>query len=769
MRLAQDARVLIGRCLPYGDGTAFWPLREMLVRELGEGLEHELDAMLAPYPEHEWIAPAVTGLLGLDARTASLEESFLAVRRLFELMADDRPVVIAIEDAHWADNVLLDLVEHLADLVRDAPIFVVLLARPELYDVRPNWPGGRPNATTILLDRLPPDEAEHLASWLLEGVPVSNKARERATSLAEGNPLFLEQLLAFAGEEPAETSEADLPPTIQALLTARLDRLGPAERALVERAAVLGTEFDLTALTELAPPSLAPTLATHLAALVRKELIRPTRATSRRETFRFRHGLIGDAAYRSIAKAQRAELHERVAAWLGANRSRHDFYDEMSGYHLEQAYRCKVAVGADRVETLALARAAATRLESAANNALSRSDLDSAAVLLERASALPAEADPRHARLLADLAATLIEGGRLLDAQRVLDDARSSRAAVIDEWAELRLLVEHQWLELHRAVEGATDRVPDVVARAVPVFTRADDHHGLCRVWRLQAWAEWTKARASAAAAAWERAAEHAQRARIDHERASILTWVASSIWFGPMPVEDGIRRCEQIREDVKGNPSSEAELLRQIAGLHSLAGRFDTARELFAQSNAGFAELGLALNSVLSHAAAVAEMLAGNFSDAERRLRDGYEALAAMGENALRSTSAAFLSRAILEQGRSDEAERYTAASETLAEPEDLLTQMVWRGVRARILCERGRVADGEALARQAVALAERTDLVNFHADALLDLAHVLESAGQRAEALERTAEALRFYERKGNIVAAQRARAHLDALVLT
>jgi tetratricopeptide (TPR) repeat protein len=331
------------------------------------------------------------------------------------------------------------------------------------------------------------------------------------------------------------------------------------------------------------------------------------------------------------------------------------------------------------------------------------------------------------------------------------------------------LLVEHQWLELHRAVDGATDRVPDVVARAVPVFTRADDQHGLCRVWRLQAWAEWTKARAAAAAAAWERAAEHAQRARVEHERAAILTWVASSIWFGPMPVEDGIRRCEQIREQVKGNPASEAELLRQIASLHSLAGRFDDARDLFAQSNTAFAELGIALNSVLSHAEAVAEMLAGNFTDAERRLRDGYEALAAMGENALRSTSAAFLSRAILEQGRSDEAERYAAASETLAEPDDLLTQMIWRGVRARILCERGRVADAETLAREAVALAKRTDLINFHADALLDLAHVFERAGEAADALECSVGALALYEQKGNLVSAQRTRAHLDALAMT
>ncbi len=765
-RLAEDAQVLIGRCLPYGEGTAFWPLREMLVGALGEGVEHELDAMLAAHPEHAWIGPAVTGLLGLEARTASLEESFLAVRRLFELLADERPLAIAIEDAHWADNVLLDLVEHLADLVRDAPIFVLLLARPELYDVRPNWPGGRPNATTILLDRLPPAEADRLAAWLLDGVPLPDKARGRATSLAEGNPLFLEQLLAFAGEEPAETSDADLPPTIQALLAARLDRLGPAERALVERAAVLGTEFDLAALTELAPPSLAPTLATHVGALVRKELIRPTRASGPRETFRFRHGLIGDAAYRCIAKAQRAELHERVADWLGANRSRHDFYDEMSGYHLEQAYRCKVAVGAGRAETLALAAEASVRLESAARRALSRSDLASAAALLERASSLPADAESRHALLLADFAATLIESGRLLDAQRVLDDASGAAEEAGDEWAELRVLVEHQWLNIHRAVPGTSEHVREVVASALPVFERVDDQHGLCRARRLEASAEWTKARAAAAAAAWERAAVHAQAAGEEHERAAILMWVSSSMWFGPAPVELALTRCEQIREEVKGNPASEAEVLRHLGGLHALAGRFDAARVFFAASNAGFAELGIGINSVISHAVAVSEMLAGNNAGAERRLREGYDVLSTMGENALRSTTAAVLARAVLAQGRADEAKRYTEASEALGEPDDLLTQMVWRGVRARILADDGHAETAETLAREAVALAEDTDLVNFHADALADLAYVYESAGRIAEASAALDEALQLYEQKGNVVAASEVRGRVESL---
>jgi DNA-binding SARP family transcriptional activator len=768
IELGEQAHVLVGRCLPYGDGITFWPLREMLTQAVGNELEQAIERLMASEPEGAQLAGSAAGLLGMgDQSGGGLEDGFLAVRRLLERLATQQPLVLVFEDIHWAESTLLDLIEQLADLARSSPILLLCLARPELLEQRPGWAGGKTNATTILLEQLPESESGRLADWLLVGEGLSAEARAGALRLAEGNPLFLEQLLAFATEDGWTEDDPPLPPTIDALLAARLDRLGPAERALVERAALIGRDFELDALTELAPDTLRPTLPTHLTALVRKELIRDAPSSvPEGQAFRFRHILIRDAAYRGMAKGLRAELHEHYADWLASRYDEHEFSDEIVGYHLEQAYRFRVDLRATGAEADALAQRASERLEAAGTRALGRSDLPAAIGLLERAASLLPDPNPRRARLLADLAATLMDAGRLSDADRVLADAETAAAAAHDTWSQSRVLVERQFLDYHRAAAGAAEEAARIVTRVIPVFERAGDQHGLCRARSLEASSSWAQARTAAAAAAWEQASEHARLAGEEHERAVILCWVASSTWFGPVPVDAGIRRCDEIREDVKGHLASEAETLRPLAGLHGFAGRFDVARSLFAASNAAFDELGLRLNSVLSHPEAVVEILAGNFGVAELRLRSGYETLEAMGEKALRSTTAALLARAIYAQGRSAEAEQFTELSEELAEPSDLLTQIIWRGVRARLIAERGGFDDAESLAREAVTLAERTDLVNFHADALIDLAEVLTAVGRATEASVAVGEALRLYELKGNTVAAGDARARLDAL---
>ena len=307
------------------------------------------------------------------------------------------------------------------------------------------------------------------------------------------------------------------------------------------------------------------------------------------------------------------------------------------------------------------------------------------------------------------------------------------------------------------------------MTRVIPVLERVGDQHGLARAWGLKAVSEWVEARTAAAAAAWEQAAEHARLAGDDYERAEILGWVASALWFGPVPVSDAIRRCEEIRADVSGHLVSQAEVLRPLGALHGFAGRFDVARSFFETSSSIFEELGLGLNSVTSHHEAVVEMLAGNHAFAEQHLRAAYDALEAMGERSFRSTTAAFLAQAAFAQGRFEEAEWAANMSEELAQPDDLLTQILWRGVRAKLLAGRGRFDHAETLAREAVALAARTDLINFHADALVDLVAVLEIAENGAETSAILVEALRMYEQKGNTVGAGRVLARLDALSMT
>jgi tetratricopeptide (TPR) repeat protein len=294
------------------------------------------------------------------------------------------------------------------------------------------------------------------------------------------------------------------------------------------------------------------------------------------------------------------------------------------------------------------------------------------------------------------------------------------------------------------------------------VFERYDDDRGLCRARRLEAWLHWNEARAGAAAEAWERAADHARRAGDEDERSDILNWVASSIFFGPMPVAEGIRRCEEIRREVAGNLGAEGWTLRSLAGLYAMDGRFERARELLATSRAMFEELGETLSSAVTHIDASIELLAGNRVAAEESLRACYRALEEMGDKAFLSTTAAYLAQVIFVQGRSDEAERFTELSEELAASGDIATQAMWRSVRAKVFAGQGRADEAATLAREAVALAERTDFLNHRAEAWIDLAEILTHAGRADEGRSALSEGLALYELKGNVVAARNARTH-------
>ena len=668
--------------------------------------------------------------------------------------------MLVFDDIQWAEEALLDLIEHVAFVSSGAPILLVCMARPELLDRRPGWRG------LMRLEPLTPQEAEQMISARIGDRPPDAAMSQRIVAAADGNPLFVQELAAMLEESSDELIAT--PPTIQALLAARLDQLDPAERTVLEAAAVEGEVFHLDAVRALTPDE---PLTAQLTALVRKEFVQPYRpAFEGEDGFRFRHLLLRDATYDAIPKAARSGLHERYANWL---EQRGDRLDAFVGYHLEQAYRYRLDLRDTSAEADDLAQRASTRLEGAATVALGRSDLTAAIGLLERASSLPPVPAGRRARLLTELGSTLMDAGELDEAERVLAEAQVSAAAAADTCALARLLVERQFLEVHRANSGATDGVRAVIEQVIPILERAEDQHGLCRAWQLQATADWTHGHVSAAAEAWERAAEHAAKAGEEHQRAAILCWLASATWLGAMPVDDAVRRCEEIQDQVRGHPSSEAEILRRLGGLHGLAGRFDLARSLFAARNAAFEDLGIGLNYVFSTPEGVVELLAADFAAAELGFRTSYDAYEAMGERAHRSTTAGFLARAILAQGRYEEAEQFSNISEELAEPDDLATQILWRGVRARTLAVRGEIEDAERLAREAVALAERTDLVNFHGDALLDLAAVLDADGRPAEAAEAVADALRLYKGKGNVVSAataqerlRRTRRHMTAL---
>ncbi|HJQ73295.1 MAG TPA: AAA family ATPase, partial [Gaiellaceae bacterium] len=344
-----DATVVRGRCLPYGEGITYWPVVEV-AKQLPPAAELGL--------EREAVA-TIERLLGEDESAATGDEIPWAVRKLLEAAAQSTPLVAVFDDIHWGEPTFLDLLEHVADLSREAPILLLCIARPELLDKRQGWGGGKLNATTLLLEPLNSTETDELLERLLGDSALEPGLQERIRDAAEGNPLFLEEMVGLV--EDSADGEIAVPGTIQALLAARIDQLEPAERGVLERGSIEGRVFHRGAVQALAPDELQ--METRLNGLVRKELVRPDKAQLPGEdAYRFRHLLIRDAAYEALPKATRAELHERFATWLEEHGADLVELDEIVGYHLEQAARYRGELGQPADE---LAEAAAQRLATA--------------------------------------------------------------------------------------------------------------------------------------------------------------------------------------------------------------------------------------------------------------------------------------------------------------------------------------------------------------------------------------------------------------------
>ncbi len=365
-----DAQVLVGRCLPYGEGITFWPLVEIVKQ-----LPRPAAELVATDENSELIASRITAAVGAGEVGAAAEEISWAFRRLFEALARERPLIVALDDIHWAEPTLLDLLEYLVTFTSEVPILLLCLARPDLFDARPSWSNPRPNATLITLEALSTDDSTILVERLVRERELPEAARAKVVEAAEGNPLFVEQLLAMHAE--SGNGELLIPPTIQALLAARIDRLEPEERAVVERASVEGRMFHRGTVGELLPEPARRRVGTHLMTLVRKEFIRPDRALIPGDDgFRFAHILIRDAAYDSMPKQLRAELHERFAAWLEARlQAGAREYEEILGYHLEQAYGYLEELDSIDAPARELAERAAAKLAGAGRRALARGDM----------------------------------------------------------------------------------------------------------------------------------------------------------------------------------------------------------------------------------------------------------------------------------------------------------------------------------------------------------------------------------------------------------
>jgi len=740
------ARVVRGRCLSYGEGITYYPVVDVLRQLLG-GDPEAIAAELLP---DATAAAALRGLLGAQAQPSSPQESAWAFRKLLEALAQEQPLVVVFDDVHWGEPAFFDLVEHVADLSRDAPIVLLCVARPELLEKRPGWGGGMLNATTTLLEPLPADATEELISDLLYGDAIDDRLRGRIRDAAVGNPLFVEEMVAMVRE--GGNGEVSVPPTIHALLAARLDQLPAPERVVLERGAVEGKQFHRGAVIALAPED--PDADAQLTRLVRKDLIRPERPTlAGEDAYRFRHLLIRDAAYDALPKATRAELHERFAAWL-SERGELTESDEIVGYHLEQAHSYKRELGQDDWE---LGARAAERLADAGARALTREDVAAAANLLSRAASLFPEGDPRRAPVLYRLGDALVEGAEFARAQATL-----AEAAEVASDEPMRLLAEIERLYALGRSQRSDDTIAErshAAARAIPVFEAAGDHAALARAWRAVGDVDWHACRWEKRAATLERALAEAHRAGDARAVNALALEMSVALMFGPTPIGEVELRARTLSEGDSG-----AALLAFAA-----AGRgdLDEARRLAHERHAQLLERGQRLRAfpVLELIARI-EDYAGNRDRVVAVLRESCEGLEAAGEMSYLSTVSAEFARLLCEYGRLDEAHERAETGRRLARADDISTQCLWRMAEAMVHVGRGDTAGAEALARDAIALLAETDMVEYRGHAGRALARVLEAAGRRDEAATAMRESLSFYEQKGLVVPAERARAEVARL---
>jgi DNA-binding SARP family transcriptional activator/predicted ATPase len=757
-RLGGDVQVLTGRCLNYGEGITFWPLREV-VRQAGGGdesperikdlLADEADAAAVAEQLHRALRP------GSQGRTAAAE-IFWAARRFLETLAQHRPVLAVFEDLHWAEPTFLDLLESLVLQPGRSPIAVVCIGRPELLDQRPAWAVEADRSFCIQLAPLGEDPAAVLLDSLSAGQRIPPSTRARLIDAAGGNPLYLEQLAISLSEQGRSDIWPALPPTIQALLSARLQRLGPGASSVLVRAAIVGKDFEEREVWELLPVEARAPLSRNLQTLVAKGLVQrgpPGRGPW--EEYSFRHILILEAAYRSIPKSLRAELHHRYADWLETVPDPFPGRLEILGYHLEQSVRYRTELRPADPESGALSRRAAAHLETAGSAAHDRGDDVASVSRLDRAAALLPGDDPALGRLYTSLGTALIEAGQFEKAKATLDHAQRITAANGDDRQHAHARVEALLLGLELDPDAAAMDITRALPELRTEFDRSLDDLGICRTWQVEAALHWNHTRSGAAEYAWQRAAEYARRVNDRRQLADILAWLASAALWGPTPAKEGIQRCKDYLDEIGNHSFGKAVILHYLAGLHAMLDDFAAAHATLNSAKSLLDTLGAPITASTTQPAALIAMLAGDPVTAEKHLRLEYDFLYRMGERRYLATTAAKLARAIAAQGqdRYDEAIRLIATSREAAAGEDLHPQAISQGVLARILAERGRDREAEELVRSATTLAAQTDMLSEHADILLDLAHVLVALGRVSEAHATTARAVDLYQRKGNL----------------
>ena len=783
-RVRDDVTTVHGRCLSYGEGITFWPLADIVRTIAGITDDDNLEAARAKLDasiEDVEVAERVAAAVGLSDAPFSVNETYWAAARFFAQLACKKPLVAVIDDIHWAEQAFLDLLRSAMRSLQTVPVLFLCSSRPELLEAHSDWGNGE-REYDVVLKALTAEESASVIENILGSGEIDGRARARIIQAAEGNPLFVEQMVSMLVEDGIIERDASgawrlirdldslaMPGSINALITARLDRLTAGEQSVLQRAALIGQQFFRDAVEHLLSPETRPTIDQTLESLVFKGLIvRNQVSVAGLETFRFVHILIRDAAYAGMLKRARAELHEAFVDWVeGANPDRVREFEEIRGYHLEQSFLILGDLGPLNDHGVSLGLRASKHLAAAGKRAVARADMHAAANLLRRAAVLVPLTDPVGPRLHLDAAEALFEVGDFSSADESLVASIDGATACGDQTlATTASLVRRQFHFMTEA-EGQEDELIAEATRGIEILGAADDHSGLVRAWRLLYYVHGTVCRYAAAENAAEQTMEHARIAGDTVMEKRFLYGLVICAVYGPTTVPDLIARCEQVLDRAGDDRKTRALTVSALARAEAMRGDFSRVRELYTSSRATLEDLGWNLHAALiSHNSGPIEMMAGDLETAEAELRRDYEALEKMGERNYRSTTAGWLAEVLYRSGRDEEALTFTDACEEIAAPDDVTSQFLWRTVRAKLLARKGMAEAAESLGREACRIIERSDDIDSQGQALMDLSGVLELAGKRADAIAAIQHALTLFTGKGDVVATREARARLSAL---
>jgi tetratricopeptide (TPR) repeat protein len=756
--------VLTGHCPAYGEGITYWPLREIVLRALNATGARSLDELAATLGIPPSVAHRVAGSAGREEGEAGEagEETAWAFQQLIVALARIRPpIIVVVDDVHWAEHALVGLLLDVAARLRNVPLLLVLVTRPDPFEDRTTWARRIGRAAVLRLAPLSATASRALLA-AISGGRLDTDEERRIADTAGGNPLFLEQLVACVGERGSTDA---LPPALHALLAARLDRLDTVERSTLALGAVAGDAFETASVHALATDITRAEVEQACDRLVEHHLL--VKETGEAGVaLRFRHALIRDTAYASLAKSARARLHERYASWLVELGSSLAEADARIGFHLETA--CRYAREVEGQVATELVARAGRRLAAAAHAAHGRGDLPGEIGFLDRAVALLGSGQEEGVELLPALVSALFEAGSFDRAEEVADLAVSRSAWLGLPSVRARAAVERE--RIHLACHPETFRVETAVVvaeQAAQTLRGLGDELGLARAAYLMSDLSWLQGDVVSSYAHGQRMFTHARRAGSGFDAATALSYIGWDLVEGPWPVPEAIVRCDTLAREATGQRAAELSLLGCRAALLAMTGSYAEARSSMATARAALAELHLReMAAYLAHLDAFAETLAGDPAAAERAVLDAEAIVSESGDRWFLSNVYVDLAHALLAQGRRADAAQAVERIETIPAPCDRQWVIKRHAARALVASQRGDQELGLREARAAVAAAEGTGMIVFGANAHRTLAEVLLAAGRDEAAATAAGRALALDQAKANTVAAAATRRRFASL---